>query len=80
MISAWSDPAESDTQTQWARDIGQAMGSFMSAGFYLNNLCDESEQQVRAAYGENYDRLVSLKNTYDPTNLFRLNANITPTD
>ena len=34
---------------------------------------------VKAAYGANYQRLVALKNKYDPTNLFRLNQNIQPT-
>ncbi len=33
---------------------------------------------VRAAYGENYNRLASLKSKYDPTNFFRYNQNITP--
>ncbi len=34
----------------------------------------------RASYGhENYDRLVTLKNKYDPANLFRMNQNILPT-
>jgi FAD/FMN-containing dehydrogenase len=34
---------------------------------------------VREAYGENYDRLVALKNKYDPANLFGVNQNIRPT-
>ena len=34
---------------------------------------------MRDAYGENYERLVALKNQYDPANLFRLNQNIKPT-
>jgi hypothetical protein len=33
----------------------------------------------RAAYGVNYERLTSLKNRYDPSNLFHLNLNIKPT-
>ncbi len=39
----------------------------------INNLGEEGEDRVRAAYGENYQRLVEIKNNYDPANFFRLN-------
>ena len=39
---------------------------------------EEGEKQVRSAYGANYERLLALKNKYDPTNLFRMNQNIKP--
>jgi hypothetical protein len=45
---------------------------------YVNNLGDEGHERVKAAYGENYDRLVMLKRKYDRNNLFRLNQNIHP--
>jgi hypothetical protein len=38
-----------------------------------------SSSATGSAYGANYERLVALKNTYDPTNFFRLNPNIRPT-
>jgi hypothetical protein len=44
----------------------------------VNNLGDEGLERVRAAYGENYDRLVMLKRKYDRDNLFRLNQNVHP--
>jgi hypothetical protein len=47
-------------------------------GFYVNDLANETQAQIDAKYGANLERLVQVKNTYDPTNLFRLNANIRP--
>ena len=40
---------------------------------------DEGAERVKATYRDNYERLVMLKNLYDPTNLFRHNQNIKPT-
>ena len=79
MVSAWDDADDSERQIEWAHGIGQAMEPFMSTGLYLNNLCGESDELIRASYGENYGRLVQVKNGYDPTNMFRSNPNIRPT-
>jgi hypothetical protein len=38
----------------------------------------QGEQRVREAYGQNYERLVALKQKHDPINFFRINQNIEP--
>ena len=44
----------------------------MSGGAYVNYLdADVGADAVRAAYGPAWDRLVALKTTYDPDNVFR---------
>jgi FAD/FMN-containing dehydrogenase len=46
---------------------------------YVNFLGEEGADRVRQAYGaEQYERLVSLKGRYDPTNFFSLNQNVEP--
>ena len=47
-------------------------------GFYTNDLYGEGQTVVNANYRGNFPRLVELKKAYDPTNLFRLNANVQP--
>ena len=57
------------------------MQPFAERAVYVNALEDaeeEGEHRVREAYGPNYERLVDLKNKYDPTNFFCLNQNIKP--
>jgi hypothetical protein len=77
--SVWTDSTESETHLSWVRESWDLMRPFSTGGVYVNNLAEEGEDQVRAAYGPHYDRLEALKNKYDPHNFFRLNANITPT-
>ena len=77
-ISIWDEPADDEIHIRWARDLWTAMRPFSTGGVYANNLGDEGTDRVQAAYGENYARLVALKNKYDPTNFLRLNQNIRP--
>jgi FAD/FMN-containing dehydrogenase len=68
-----------ETHRRWARQVWEAMQPYSTDAVYVNYLHDEGEARVRAVYGASYQRLVALKNTYDPTNFFRLNHNISPT-
>jgi FAD/FMN-containing dehydrogenase len=75
----WTDPREVDRHMEWLRGLSAKLRS-RSRGIYVNFLADEGEAGVRAAYDAvAYERLVALKNEYDPTNLFRMNQNIKPT-
>jgi FAD/FMN-containing dehydrogenase len=71
---ATSDPTK---HVEWLRKYWQSIEPH-TAGFYTNDVVDETQKQVDENYLGNYPRLVALKNKYDPTNLFRLNANVKP--
>jgi FAD/FMN-containing dehydrogenase len=78
--SIWADPATTDQNIAWTQETFEAMQPFAAGRQYVNYQgADESAQdQVRLAYGPNYDRLVELKTKYDPQNIFHLNQNIEP--
>jgi hypothetical protein len=65
--------------TAWARDFFAALGRFRQ-GVYVNFLGgDEDPGRVREAYGDTvFERLVDVKTTYDPDNVFHHNQNIRP--
>jgi FAD/FMN-containing dehydrogenase len=79
ILANWEDPADADANIAWARDFFDAMKPFSTGKTNLNfpGLGDEPGFG-RAAFGDNWDRLVEVKRKYDPTNLFRLNQNIDP--
>ena len=77
-VSIWSDPAADEANIAWAREMYAVLQPLGMGGVYVNNLGDEGPERVKAAYGENYDRLVMLKRKYDRDNLFRLNQNVHP--
>jgi FAD/FMN-containing dehydrogenase len=77
MMYLGGDPEQNDAGRTAVREIYKEMEPH-SLGFYTN-LHDDTEQKTWGNYGPNYPRLVELKNKFDPTNLFRLNANIRPT-
>jgi len=76
----WTDPAQNEEAIAWGREAWDVIGRHSTGGVYLNfpGLGEEKEALVRAGYGANYERLASLKATYDPENLFRMNLNIPP--
>jgi FAD/FMN-containing dehydrogenase len=75
-ISVWEDPADDEKVIAANRAFCDAMRPFTTGAAYLNFT---PEDRVRDAYGEEkYERLVALKDRYDPENLFRLNQNIKP--
>ncbi|GAA4441690.1 FAD-binding oxidoreductase [Pontibacter saemangeumensis] len=78
VLRMWQDPVETEENIDWGRRCYRAAAPFLEEGVYVNYLGDEGEARARAAYGINYERLVKLKNKYDPTNFFRLNQNIKP--
>jgi FAD/FMN-containing dehydrogenase len=79
VVSQWADPAESPQHTAWAKELWSRVEPLITGSAYINHLSgDDSVEKVRASYGPNLARLAQIKTKYDPTNLFRLNANIQP--
>jgi FAD/FMN-containing dehydrogenase len=72
------DPANNPRMIQWAQDYWEALHPLSAGGAYVNMMMDEGEERVKAAYRDNYDRLVTVKAKYDPVNLFHVNQNIKP--
>ena len=80
MLSQWQHAAQDAAGTAWARDAYGSLAQCTGTRRYLNYL-DKDEvdpQALDAAYGENLERLQSIKAKYDPDNVFHLNVNVMP--
>jgi FAD/FMN-containing dehydrogenase len=76
-IVVWSNPADDAARMDAGRKFAAAMRPYDTGGAYLN-FTPEADR-LRDAYSPAaFERLVAVKNAYDPDNLFHLNQNITP--
>ncbi len=78
VIGSWSEAAHNEQNILWVRHVFETMHSFSSGKINANfsGAGEDNERLVRAAYGDHYQRLAEVKQAYDPTNMFRLNQNI----
>jgi len=77
-IVGWPYPTDGSEHIAWIRQFWPSMEPF-TRGFYTNDLgSDATAEAINANYRGNFNRLVAVKNRYDPDNLFRLNANVEP--
>lgn len=77
--SSWDDPSEDDRHIAWGRAAYAIVEPHSRTGRYVNDVTESGTDLGRWIYGdEKYDRLVAVKRSWDPENVFRLNQNIKP--
>jgi FAD/FMN-containing dehydrogenase len=76
----WRAAQHDAANVAWVRTFIDALAPHSDGSRYLNfaGFQEEGESMMRRGYGPHYDRLVALKRTYDPDNVFRLNPNVSP--
>jgi FAD/FMN-containing dehydrogenase len=74
----WEADADDDANIAWVRETTTAFEPHTTPGMALNFTTEISSADIEDSYGSKLQRLRTLKSTYDPTNLFRLNQNIPP--
>jgi FAD/FMN-containing dehydrogenase len=75
----WDDPADNEANIKWVKDYYESIHRYSdSDGGYVNFMSSDDGDRAPANYGANYERLASVKATYDPDNLFHINQNIVP--
>jgi len=78
-IACWGKPEEGEHEMEWVRQFSAAMAPATTGRTYLNFEPGTTIADVKSGFGEEkYERLVALKDTWDPTNVFRSNHNIPP--
>ena len=77
--STWEDPAADADRLAAARAYGDSILPLSTGRSYVNAIDGDETDKVRSAFGAaTYDRLVAIKDRYDPDNVFHLNQNVRP--
>ncbi len=74
----WPDAADNEKNIKWVKDYYKEVHPHAMEGGYVNFMAGDDQNRIKDNYKGNYDRLVAIKKSYDPTNLFHMNQNIKP--
>jgi len=78
VIGCWWE-GDADEHIAWTRSVFDALTPHSTGGVYVNSLQDEPDERLRDAYSSaTWNRLVEVKDRWDPDNVFRLNYNVPP--
>ena len=77
VVVAWNQGVAREPHVDYIRSYWATIERHLN-GFYTNTADFETQSALNRNYRSNYERLVALKDRYDPGNLFRLNANVKP--
>jgi hypothetical protein len=73
------NPAKGASLKRWGRNYWEAVNPHTTGGGYVNFMMDdEGDARIKATYGDNFNRLATVKRKYDADNVFRVNQNIKP--
>src|SRR5262249_10774726 len=75
---SWTDAADDEARIDWGRAAMAQLKPLMMTGRYVNEVADAGEDGAQIYGQAKYERLVALKQKYDPDNFFRLNQNVKP--
>src|SRR4051812_46405602 len=78
VISQWEDAGDDERNIEWSRAVAKSLEPSASGGVYITYTSDTGDARVRDAFRDHYDRLVTIKDRYDPGNMFHLGQNIRP--
>ena len=78
-LSMWADPADTPLNRAWSQGLVDALAPHSRRGTHPNHVSSDRRQRVRSFYGDDtYERLVAVKDRWDPENVFSRNQNIRP--
>lgn len=75
-LGQWNDAEADKPNIEWVRQLFRDLRPQMTPGVYVNFMSGDEEDRVQEAYRARWDRLLRIKQTYDPQNFFCRNQNI----
>ncbi|MBV8206643.1 MAG: FAD-binding oxidoreductase [Acidobacteria bacterium] len=76
ILGQWCEPANDAENVSWVRSVFGALRPGMAPGVYVNFMSGDEQDRVREAYRTRWDRLLQIKQAWDPNNFFCRNQNI----